>query len=178
MTVLNKTVPRFRRGANLRPVHSIKHVIDFSGSTVAGTQTTVDLIHAVDAPVITTGIEVETGSRVNSIFLNVIAASSNTAGLANIYFILYKNPGANIAIAQVPNANNTGISDFKKQIFHTEMVMTEKNTTAIPRTMFKGVLMIPKHFRRFGPNDELTIQIFSPVNTFDFCVECIYKEYR
>ena len=167
-----------RRGSNLRPVHSIKHIIDFSGQTVAAAKTTVDLAQTVDAPVITNPTENETGCRINALFLNVQVSAIETTALANIYMIVYKNPGSNIAIAQVPNANNTGISDFKKQIFHTEMIMTEKNTTAIPRTLFKGVLMIPKHFRRQGPNDEIVIQLFSPGIDFEFCVECIYKEFR
>ncbi len=167
---------RFRRfNRNKNPIVARKHIVDQQGGLVAGTPTFVNLVKGVDNPVVTNVIDCQVSSRVNSIFLNVQVASSNTASLANVYMIVFGNPSTAITM---PNANVTGASDHKKQIFHTEMIMTEKNTTAVPRTLFKGVLMIPKHFRRIGQDDTIAIQLFSPGNTFDFCVECIYKEYR
>ncbi len=152
--------------------------MDAQGGIVAGTQTVVNIVDALDAPVLANTDEVETGSRVNALFLNVVVAATGTAALANVYMMLYKNPGNNIAVAQVPNANTVGSSDFKKQVFHQEMNMTEKNTTAIPRTLFKGVIRIPKLYRRQAINDKIIIALFSPGVNFDFCFECIYKEYR
>ncbi len=169
-------MPRFNR--NLRPVNSIKHVVDIQGGLVAGTQAENALVSAVDAPVLANKDEVITGSRINSIFLNVQAYATSTAALANLYMFIWKNPGANIAVAQVPNANQVGASDMKKLVIHQEMNMYEKNTTGIPRTLFKGVIKLPKHMRRFGIKDELKIALFSPGVTFDFCVQTIYKEYR
>ncbi len=168
----------FRRQSQLRPVHSIKHIVDSQQALNVATLQNVELVISTDAPVLANVTQVETGSRVNSLFLNVQVAATSTASIANIYFILYKNPGSNIAAGQIPNANVTGSSDFKKQIFHTEMIMTEKNTTAIPRTMFKGVLMIPKHMRTMRVNDKIELQFFSPGVSYEICVECIYKEYR
>ncbi len=167
-----------RRGSGLRPVHSIKHVIDIQGGLVAGTQAVNDVISTVDAPVIANVTECETGSRVNALFLNIQVAASGTAALANVYMMIYKNPGNNIAVGQVPSANAVGSSDFKKQVFHQEMIMTEKNTTAISRTLFKGVIMIPKLYRRMAPNDKIIIALFAPGVTFDFCFQAIYKEFR
>ncbi len=90
---------------------------------------------------------------------------------------IWKNPGTNIAIAQVPNGNAVGQSDLRKMVIHQEMNMGEKNTTAIPRTLFKGVIKLPRHMQRFGIADQLRIELFSPGVTHDFCVQCIYKEY-
>ncbi len=166
---------RFRRGNSLRPINSVKHVIDNQGGLVAGTQATVSLVEGTNSYAIANADGVPTGSKVNSLFLNVQVAATGTAALANIYMMLYKNPGSNITV--IPDANTIGTSDFKKLVFHQEMIMTEKNTTAIPRTLFKGVLMIPKHMRRIGADDEIRIALLTPGVTYDYCVQCIYKHY-
>ncbi len=118
------------------------------------------------------------GSKINGVFLNLQVAATGTASIANVYMMIYSNPGNNITIGNTPNANAVGTSDFKKQVFHQEMQMTEKNTTAIPRTLFKGVLKLPKKFLRQGQNDTLNIALFAPGVTFDYCLQCIYKEIR
>ncbi len=89
---------------------------------------------------------------------------------------VFKNPGNNVS--PLPNANVIGTSDTMKLFFHQEMIMTEKNTTAFPRTLFKGVLMLPRHMRRFGHDDKLGLLLYAPGVNVDFCIQCIYKEYR
>ncbi len=166
----------FRRNRMaLRPIHSIKHVVDIQGGLVAGTQVNNNLINSVDAPVLANTQNVETGARVNSIYLKVEVYATGTAALANCYLIIVKNPGG--SIASIP-ANSVGSNDNKRFVIHQEMIMSEKNTTAMPRTLFQGVILIPKGYRRFGINDLLQIGLFAPGVNFDFCVQCIYKEYR
>ncbi len=169
-------MPRFRR--NLSPINSRKHTVDSQQALAIDTQLRIPLAVTVDSPVLANNTEVATASTVNSIFLNVQFAASSTAAIANIYMYIWKNPGANIAVAQVPDGNKVGVSDMKKLIFHQEMSMSEKNTTAIPRTLFKGVLKLPRHMRRFGYKDELLLEMYAPGVTHDVCVQCIYKEYR
>ncbi len=169
---------RRRQGSQKRPVHSIKHIVDQQAGIVLAVQQEFNLIKAVDAPTTANVEEVETGARVNAFFLNVQVAASSTAALANIYFMIYKSQGGNISAGTVPNANVVGSSDMKNVVFHQEMLMTEKNTTAFPRTMFRGVLMIPRHMRRMGINDVIKIAIFSPGVNYDWCHQCIYKEFR
>ncbi len=163
------------RGANLRPINRIKHVVDIQGGLVAGANTFNDLITANDSPVLANTREVETGSTVNGIYLKVEVYATGTAALANCYMAVYKDPGGNLA-AISPNA--VGISDNKRYVIHQEMVMMEKNTTGNPRTLMNGVIVIPRGYRRFGPNDVLKIVLLSVGVTADFCVQCHYKEFR
>ncbi len=167
----------FRRQRNIRPVNSIKHVVDLQGAIPVNTKVTNDLMLAVQDPDPTVAKEINNGCAINSIFLNVQSYVTSTAALANIYMYVWKNPGSNIAIAQVPDGNKVGTSDLRKLVIHQEMNMGEKNTTAIPRTLFKGVIKIPRHMRRFGITDVLRIEMFSPGVTHDFCIQCIFKEY-
>ncbi len=166
------------RLSRLHPVNSIKHVVDLQGGTALDTSVEEIIIEGTDSPVHTANPQhVNQGAVVNSIFLNIQVAASSTQALANIYMFVYGNPGGNIPAGSIPKANAIGISDFRKNVFHQEMTMTEKNTTAIARTLFKGVLKLPRKFRRIGINDQIGISFLSPGVTFDYCVQCIYKEF-
>ncbi len=165
-----------RRSRNfLRPVNRIKHVIDIQGGSIGGTTVFNDLITASDTPDLAATKEVQTGATVNGIYLKVEAYATNTAALANFYMIIYKDPGGNLAGI---TPNTVGSNDNKRFVIHQEMVMMEKNTTGNPRTVFNGVIAIPRGYRRFGPNDTLKIVILTPGVTSDFCIQCHYKEFR
>ncbi len=168
-----------RRGMALRPVNRIKHVVDSQFGVVGGTPARVDVIEANDAPVIANTNEVQTGSKVNGIFLIVEVTMTSGVVLANAYMLVAKRPGGNIT---VPDANVVGASDNKRFVIHQEMVMMQKfdaDVSANPRTLFKGVVVIPKGYRRFGPNDVLEVQVFTPTGqNMDACVQCHYKEFR
>jgi len=164
-----------RFNPRIRPVHSIKHIIDQQGALASGAKTSVIVVQAIDAPVTANTNEVETGSTVNSIFLKVETYATSTAALANAYMYVFKDPGGNLAAV---NGNVVGSSDIKKFVIHQEMVMLEKNTTGLPRTLFAGVIRVPRGYRRMGTDDQLAVVLFTPGVTIDFCVQCIYKEYR
>ncbi len=168
------------RSMALRPVHRIKHVFDSQFATAAGTAVNIALITAVDAPVLANADEVETGSKVNGIYLKLEVSATSSAALANYYMVVWKNPGANLANI-VPNT--VGTNDNKRFAIHQEMVMLQKEPTADslggnPRTIFNGVIVLPRGYRRFGPNDLLTISVLSPGVSTDSCLQCHYKEFR
>ncbi len=166
---------RRSRGNALRPVHRIKHVVDIQNATTAGTKVVNTIVSVVDNPVLANVSEVETGSTINGIYLKVEAYATSTAALANFYMIVFKNPGNNLTN---PNPNAVGSNDNKRYVIHQEMVMLEKNTTGNPRTVFNGVIAIPRGLRRMGPGDELLIIVLSPGVTTDFCIQTIYKEFK
>jgi len=164
-----------RRSMALRPINRIKHVVDNQGATVAGTAVSVILAQSVDAPVLANTDEVITGCTINGIFLVFEAVATSSAALPNMYFMVYKNPGANITF---PAPNAVGASDTKKYVIHQEMVMLQKQTGSNPRTIFKGVIAIPRHMRRMAPDDEIDIRFLSPGVTTDWCMQAHYKEFR
>ncbi len=166
---------RRRRGNALRPVNRIKHVVDKQGALVAGTQVNEVLIESKDAPVLAQTDEVVTGSIVNAIYLKVEGYATSAAALANWYMAVVKNPGGNL-LALVPNA--VGADDDKRYVIHQEMIMFQKQTNSNPRTLFNGVIVLPRGYRRFGPNDLLQLNLLSPGVTVDYCVQCHYKEFR
>ncbi len=166
----------FRRGnRSIRPVHRIKHVVDSQQGLTAGTQGFADLAITVDAPVLATTTQVESGCTINGIYLKVEANATSSAALANFYMMITKNPGGNLTF---PNANIVGSNDNKKYVIHQEMIMFQQVTNSNPRTIFSGVIVIPRGYRRFAINDVLTVHLFSPGVNTNVCVQCHYKEFR
>ncbi len=166
---------RRRTGNYLRPINRIKHVFDKQAATAAGTTNFTDIINTVDAPVLANTGDVETGSTVNGFFLNVEVIATSSAALPNCYLMVAKNPGSNLTF---PAPNVVGSSDNKKYVFHQEMIMLQKQTGSNPRTLFKGVIAIPKHLRRNGPDDTIFLAILAPGVTTEMCLQCHYKEFR
>ncbi len=170
----------FRRrfsSARLRPVNRIKHVFDIQSALAAGAGEFQTLVETVDTPTLADTNGVETGSTVNGIFLNVEATRTGTTSdvLANVYLYIAKNPGGNLTL---PEANVVGSNDNKKYVIHQEMVMLQGTNAGNPRTVFKGVIALPRGYRRFGPNDTLVTRVLTPGVSINYCIQCHYKEFR
>ncbi len=153
-------------------------MVDSQDVTIAGTVNTKVLIFSVDAPVLANVTEVETGSTVNGIYLRVEIVATSSAALPNAYLAIYKNPGNNLIGGSIPNPNAVGSSDNKKWFIHQEMLMLQKQSGSNPRTLFNGVIVIPRKMRRFAISDSLNVQILTPGVAADFCLQCHYKEFR
>ncbi len=172
-------MPRYRnRGMALRPINRIKHVIDTSALVGKNVVFGVDLIHTVDAPVISVVNQCITGSKVNGIYLKVLIASNEAtvaAAIPNIYMTIQKNPGHNLGSVA---PNNVGANDNKKFIIHQEMSMIENRISGNATVLFNGVIKIPRGYIRNGPDDRLELNILCPSIDITFCVQAHYKEFR
>lgn len=166
---------RRNRGLNLRPVNRIKHVFDQQFAATAGTTTNSNVIVTVDSPVLANVSEVMTGSTVNGVYLKIEVNATSSAALSNVYMIIYKNPGGNLGVI-APNA--VGISDDKRFVIHQEMVMLQQVTNSNPRTLFNGVIVLPRGYRRFAPNDRLVLRILAPGVNINACIQMHWKEFR
>ncbi len=167
---------RFNRGNYLRPVNRIKHVVDSQFAVALGVNNDFTIAFASDTPDLATAAEVETGSVIRDFFVSVEVVNTGVTGvLANAYALFFKNPGGNLTI---PAANAVGIDDNKRYVFHQEMVMLNMTDNGNPRTLFKGVLRVPKHMQRMAPNDLLQLRVFSPGVALNGCIQVHYKELR
>ncbi len=133
----------------------------------------------MDAPVLASSNEVETGSKVNGIYLKLEALHASGTGRPNFYMAIFKNAGNNLTATF--NPKNVGINDNKRYVIHQEMVMGSGDAgNGLPRVVFNGVIVIPKGFRRMGPADRLQMVLRTGTTgvTFDWCMQCHYKEFR
>ncbi len=166
---------RFRSRNNLRPINRIKHVVDVQNALTGGATTTEVLADATDTPTLAATSSVETGCTINAIYLKVEVNKTAGTSLPNFYIYVAKNPGNNLVL---PVPNVVGANDNKKYVIHQEMVMLQEATGTNPRTVFNGVIVIPRGYRRFGPDDRLSLVLHAPANTYNYCIQCHYKEFR
>lgn len=171
---------RFRnRGMALRPINRIKHVVDSSATSAAGVVLGFTLSLATDTPTLAATASVETGSKINGFYIRIEVASNEAIDLGaipNVYLTIQKSEGGNIAIV-IPNV--VGASDNKRFVIHQEMTMIEnKGQGSNARTIFNGVIVIPKGMRRNGPNDTWVASILSPALDIVACIQVHYKEFR
>ncbi len=171
-----------RRSMGLRPVNTLKHIIDSQQVVPAGTKQNFDIIEVVENAVSTTANQCDVGSVVNTFFLNVqvVNATNAVGAINNAYMYVIANPGGNISNAGLPEVSSIGISSFRKQVFHQDMAMLSDANDSIPITLFKGVLKIPRKARRLGVDDKIIVFVGTPAGgpEIDICVQCIYKEIR
>ncbi len=161
----------------MRPINRIKHVVDISSTNTAAANVTNILISASDTPDLASTTEVQTGARVNGIYLKVEVSPNETdaGAIPNVYMAVWKNPGGSIAVM---TPNSIGDEDNKRFVIHQEMVMMNNLAGGNPRILFNGVIPIPKGYRRFGPNDLLQITTQSTAVNYALCIQCHYKEFR
>ncbi len=169
---------RYRSRMAMRPINRVKHVVDISQTVAAAAGATAIIALATDTSTLANVSGVETGSKINGFYIRFEVASNEatTAGIPNFYFYLAKNPGGNVSL---PAANTVGSSDNKRFVVHQEMTMIEnKGAGSNARTVFNGVVVVPKGMRRMAPNDIWTIQTLCPVLDTAQCVQVHYKEFR
>ncbi len=165
---------RFQRNQGLRPIDSRKHVVDTQLALGIGAAVNVTLINTVDSPTLANTNQVSPGSTIHGVILKVECAATTSGALSNVYAIVYKNPGGNLAVIA---PNTVGASDNKKFVIHQNMVMTERSTAGNPRILIQGYIPLNR-YKRFGYNDTLLLRLLAPGTANDVCVQCIFKEYR
>ncbi len=172
-------MPRFgRMGYAKRPINSIKHVIDVEGVLVAGSDSTSDILVAVDQP--TTPFkpgDVMFGSHVSSVFLSIFVIGATGTGIdGSINWYIAKQRDGQLAGA-FPTPGNTGVSSVRNQIFHEEKGLSG-SADGTPM-VFKGVVLIPKTFQRIRQGDQMFIRIrINGTADATFCIKAIYKSYQ
>lgn len=161
------------RGLFLRPINSVKNIVDSTTLGVAaGTVTNVTLANAVNDY---TGASatVPIGSKVHGVYLffQIILQSVGT----NVDMYVWKGPQTLQGSMPIPGA--TGGDQNRKFILHEEKgIPGTLNNGASPLT-FRGVIKLPKGRQRMAENDLLEIK-FRGAAVYDACIKCIYKFYQ
>ncbi len=168
---------RYRR--MLAPINRIKHVVDSSATVAANAPGIFIIAITTDTPTLGGTSSVETGSKINGFYIRVEVASNEAISLGaipNAYFYIWKNPGGNLTR---PLANVVGSNDNKRFVIHQEMTMIEnKGQGSNARTIFNGVVVVPKGMRRNGPNDLWECIVLVPALDSAQCIQVHYKEFR
>ncbi len=137
---------------------------------------------AVDSATLAASDSVERGSTINSIFLSLFFYSEGGEVATEVPLVdwyIIKNPGDTFTAfdaTELPTPGNTGVHDNKRYIFHTEKGLAggrDASLSGVPM-VFKGVLRIPRVYRKMNANDKITIAARTNFAT-KFCCQAIYK---
>jgi len=160
----------------VRPVvHSIKHYVQFSLTTVvAGTPQQILLVSAVARDANDSVFEVDEGSIVKAIYLEIwLRAGSTTPSSGQM--VVFKQP-ADSSNPSAADMAALGDWDNKKNVFYTTMgLYNDQDADAI--AAFKGWIKIPKGKQRMGLGDAIRVAVFAPTIDLHSCGFSTYKEY-
>ncbi len=175
-TVLQMVMPFRRRGSMaIRPVNSLKHIVDtegaLSGAATSATPIATAVITQVDP---FNPVNVRVGATINGFFLSVFVIGATGAPLTGaIDWFLWKAHAGQSA----PTPSTTGTSEVRNQIIHEEKGLAGSGD-GTPMA-FKGVVVVPKGMRRMREGDrwELRLRSSDATNDATFCVKSIYKSF-
>ncbi len=163
-----------RRGLGIRPVNSVKRIIDTTGSLTGGA-VSVTTLAGVDTnqtqfdPTGSSAFPV--GGHPSAIFYSLYIYTDATevqSPLVDVYW--WKNPAGSLT---APIAGATDLSAAKKFIIHEEKGLAGNRTTGMPMIV-KGVLKMPPGMKRFALGDQFELRIKSITNGF-FCAKHIFR---
>ncbi len=167
-------MPRHRM---LAPIHSEKHITQFSLSSVAaGATSGFELIKAVAVADKNLVKEITEGSLVKAIYIECWVKSLLDTGLGTVNIIVEKVP---LDGTGATHTNMQALNDYnnKKNILYTQQGLTPTETSSNPMNVIRGWIKIPKGKQRFGLGDTMHLRISSAAEGVSFCGFALYKEY-
>jgi len=176
----------FRRRNNLRPINSVKHIVEGSTVLVASTNTNlISFVDGVDGYQLSDSNGVPVGSRVNSVFVSVFVISEGGEVAAEVPLVdwyIMRNPGnvygTTFDATHLPTPGSTGVHQNKHFIIHTEKGLAgggDASLAGVPM-IFKGVIKIPKQWQRLASGDRWVLCARANFNS-KVCFQFIYKHY-
>ncbi len=160
----------------VRPsIHSTKHYVQQSiGTSVVGTPTNTTIAQGVAVSDKNTVAEVEEGSQVKALYLEMWIRSAATAA-ASFTFVVCKRPSGTGA-PTVTDLAALGDWDNKKNVMYTTQGLTnDVDSSAL--NLFKGWIKVPKGKQRMGLNDIWSWHLSAIGQSINFCGFQTYKEY-
>ncbi len=162
----------------VRPmVHSKKHYVQVSvQSVLSGAIDVTDVVNAVAPADVNTVSEVDEGSTVKAVYIEMWIRSSEVSP-GSFIAVLYKNQGGAGNITAIESAA-LGTYDNKKNVFYVTQGLTN-DADADAVAIYRGWIKIPKTKQRFGLGDKLQFSVFAQ-GAIDLlmCGFFTYKEYN
>ncbi len=156
-------------------IHTTKHYVQQSRSQVATVAiTSIDIILAVESTVANAVDEVEEGSNVKAVFVEMWLLDSANDG--SFVVSLEKRPGL-VAAQPFASSNSLGTYQNKRNLFYVTQGLSPNNGVGNPVPIIRQWFKIPKGKQRFGLGEKLVLNITNNgPNNLEFCGFFTYKE--
>ncbi len=161
------------------PINSIKHYVQFSTNTLAAATALAHvLVDAVVAPATSNTFDVEEGSIVKAVFLELWLSPIGTSGQTGQQQLIIEKVPANQASVTLAQSVTLMAYPNKKNIFyHTQGIIgVAQDGQAVP--IIRNWFMIPKGKQRMGFGDRIVATLVAGAEPLQNCGFSTYKEYR
>ena len=161
--------------ARLRPqVHTQKHLVQLPIATItAGVRSAQILATAVLAGAKTTDSDVEVGSQISAVYIELWIASTTVTGQFTMVLEKTVSGATAITAAEMATLNDY---DNKKNILYTTQGLTSDGDGAGPVPIVRQWFKIPKGKQRFGQGDGLALNLLASGVALQRCGFATYKE--
>ncbi len=170
---------RFRR--RMTPViNSNKHYVTRSNVVIASSGIRNDVIaNAVVAPANSATNEVEEGSIVKAVYIELWIVGSGAVGTIGQYNLAIEKKPANAPVMTFTNSVNLGSYLNKKNIlFAAQANITSVLDGGLPIPVFRQWILIPKGKQRMGLGDDIVVNTSATGQEIQLCGLFTYKEFR
>ncbi len=161
------------RGMALRPINSVKNIIDQTALGVAAAVITTTSVFDVVNDYTGLSTQVPIGAKVSSVY--VFLQIQQDAVNSNVDWYIWKGPGNISATMPVPGA--TGGHVNRRYILHEEKGIPGTVAGGATPLTFRGVIKIPRGMQRMAEGDVISVNIRG-VSIHDACIKAIYKFYQ
>ncbi len=164
----------------LAPINSNKYYVHQTIVTVvSGVILNVNLVDAVVAPAAATSFQVEEGSLVKAIWVELWLTGASTAGNTSSFNITLEKIPANQTAMTFTQSANLGAYPNKKNILYTTQGVIGSVAGGQPLPLLRQWFAIPKGKQRMGLSDRIMLNISNQGSIDEIiCGIFIYKEYR
>ncbi len=156
------------------PIHSVKHYVQKSLSTVlAGANTEIVIAKAVAIQNVDLADEIAEGSVIKAVFVEMWCRAGDTAGGSTLMTLLKEPLNTTISFA-----NQIALFTYENKkniLYHTQGITNDQDADAI--AFVRGWFKIPKSKQRFGLGDKLVLAVAAQALDNIICGFATYKEY-
>ncbi len=132
----------------------------------------------MDAPVNTTATEVEIGSIVKAIYIEMwVRGDDETGASSNASITFEKLSGSTVPMVF---GSSTSLNTYvnKSNVFYITQGLTSAGTANSGIPFLRGWFKIPKGFQRMAIGDRIVLNISALNHDLEICGLFVYKEYQ
>ena len=163
----------------MNPIHSRKHISPIGATPIAlGAITNFAVATAQDAPVNTAAAQVEIGSVVKAVYIEMWVRGDDEAAApmnAAISFEKLEGSSVNMTFAQSTTPN---VYVNKSNLFYMTQGLVSAGTANSAIPFMRGWFKVPKGFQRMAIGDRLVLNISALNGDLEVCGLFLFKEYQ
>ncbi len=163
----------------MAPINSRKHYVPRGVTAIAAAAIlNIPIATAVDVPVNTVNTEVEIGSLVKAVYVEIwVRGDDESAPPANALVTFEKLEGSSASMI-FADAALLNIYDNKSNIFYVTEGLVSAGTANSAIPLIRNWIKIPKGFQRMAIGDRLVLNVVALNHDLEVCGIFVYKEYR